>query len=187
MKSETQDDQSLALSFAQLEGNCYCCGKPGHRSPACRHKDRPKEQWAINKATAKFDNADNKKKNGVSWEKSLAQWSFLQSDEHLKETILLDSQSSVDLFSNPNMVEKVTLTGETLELRTNAGKLQIKKKATVPGHCNPVWFDEKAIANVFSLALMEDQYRVTYDSSKESAFIVHHPDVTIFCCVSTKK
>lgn len=33
MKSETQQEQTPALSFAQLEGNCYCCGKSEHKSP----------------------------------------------------------------------------------------------------------------------------------------------------------
>ena len=48
-KSDKQGEE-LNLSFAQMEGKCYCCGKGGHKSPQCRHKDKPKDQWAINKA-----------------------------------------------------------------------------------------------------------------------------------------
>ena len=40
----------MDLTFAQLEGKCYCCGKPGHKSPQCAHKDKPKPEWWINKA-----------------------------------------------------------------------------------------------------------------------------------------
>jgi hypothetical protein len=47
---KTSDEQEVNLSFAQLEGKCYCCGKAGHKSPQCRQKDKPKDQWAINKA-----------------------------------------------------------------------------------------------------------------------------------------
>jgi hypothetical protein len=38
------------MSFAQLKGRCYCCGKPGDRPPDCWEKDKiPREEWAINK------------------------------------------------------------------------------------------------------------------------------------------
>ena len=33
-----------------MEGKCYCCSKEGHRSPQCQDKDKPKAEWAINKA-----------------------------------------------------------------------------------------------------------------------------------------
>ena len=31
------------LSFAQLEGRCYCCGKVGHKSPKCWDKNKSRE------------------------------------------------------------------------------------------------------------------------------------------------
>jgi hypothetical protein len=41
------------MSLAQLEGRCYCCGKPDHRSPDCQEKDKiPRKEWAINKVEA---------------------------------------------------------------------------------------------------------------------------------------
>ena len=46
------DQESPALYFAQLEGKCYCCGKAWHKSPTCQFKDKPKVEWAINKAKA---------------------------------------------------------------------------------------------------------------------------------------
>jgi len=42
--------ESPKITFAQMEGKCYCCGKGGHKSSQCRHKNRPKEEWTINKA-----------------------------------------------------------------------------------------------------------------------------------------
>jgi hypothetical protein len=47
---EQDQDKIPPLSFAQMEGKCYCCGKAGHKSPVCRHKGKPKDEWAINKA-----------------------------------------------------------------------------------------------------------------------------------------
>jgi hypothetical protein len=32
---EDKDEQEVPMSFAQLKGRRYCCGKPGHRSPDC--------------------------------------------------------------------------------------------------------------------------------------------------------
>lgn len=43
------DEPITTLSFAQLEGKCYCCGKVGHKSTTCLHKDRVKSEWVINK------------------------------------------------------------------------------------------------------------------------------------------
>ena len=32
-----EEDQSTALTFAQMEVRCYYCGKKGHKSPNCTH------------------------------------------------------------------------------------------------------------------------------------------------------
>ena len=50
-KKENKDkpDKVLSLSFAQLEGICYCCGKKNHKFPNCCHKDKPKSEWNVNK------------------------------------------------------------------------------------------------------------------------------------------
>ena len=44
------------MTFANLELKCYVCGKPGHTSKQCRHKDKiPRTEWAINQ-TARNEN-----------------------------------------------------------------------------------------------------------------------------------
>ena len=55
-KDKEEDDKQEgvdvpSLTFAQLEGKCYVCGKGGHMSKSCNVRDKiPKGQWAINKA-----------------------------------------------------------------------------------------------------------------------------------------
>ena len=42
--AKDQNDEVVEQSFAQMEGKCYCCGKPGHLSNKCRLKDKmPKD------------------------------------------------------------------------------------------------------------------------------------------------
>jgi hypothetical protein len=50
-KEDKNDEEVTPLLFAQMEGKCYCCGKPGYKSPECRSKEKiPGEEWAINKS-----------------------------------------------------------------------------------------------------------------------------------------
>jgi hypothetical protein len=189
------------LSFAQIEGRCYCCGKPGHKSPQCRHKDKPKDQWAINKTpeirqvqnvmseqsamthtaddlsavtspTAATANTNTDQSLPFTWMGVQATQMAQNTRTNTKDWILLDSQSSVDLCCNPALVQNITGVDETLVLSTNAGDLITDQKADVPDY-GQVWYDKNPMTNIFSLAEIEKRYRVTYDSQKESALIVH--------------
>ena len=38
------EEDSPTFNFVQvLQGKCFCCGKPGHKSPKCYHHNKPKE------------------------------------------------------------------------------------------------------------------------------------------------
>jgi hypothetical protein len=90
----------------------------------------------------------------------------------------LDNGSALSLFGNPKMVTNIRESKTTLELATNAGTRTTKKIAGVPGY-SMVWYDETAIANIFGLSKLKKKHRVTYDSEKEKAFIVHMNDNTL--------
>jgi hypothetical protein len=70
-------------------------------------------------------------------------------------------------------VQDIKESQEELILATNGGKLSTKMTATVPGYPIRVWYHPKAITNIFAFHEMEKLYRITYDSKKEKAFIVH--------------
>jgi hypothetical protein len=93
--------------------------------------------------------------------------------EHLKDVILLDTGSTLKAtFMNPEMVTQIQESQTPISMTTNTGEKTIELEANVPG-LGHTWFDPKQIANVFGFSHMADKYRITYDSDKEDAFLVH--------------
>ena len=90
----------------------------------------------------------------------------------MRRVVLLDNQSSENVFANAELVTDIRPSKKTLQLATNAGVLKTNQIATVPLF-GEVWYNPEAITNIFSLAKMIQQHKVTFDSSKEDAFIVH--------------
>jgi hypothetical protein len=91
----------------------------------------------------------------------------------LKEVILLDSQSTMDLFCNRALVENVNNSKTTMRLQSNGGHMIVKREATVKGYRKNVWYSEKAITNIVALSNVIKQYRVTYDSDDLKFVVVH--------------
>ena len=131
-EQEQENDAIPPLSFAQMEGKCYCCGKPGHKSPTCCHKTKPKDEWAINKAeinnqqqhaqhskkieeievnvkttepeSSASAKADDSTINTVGW--AGTHFQLIQSLNMQDET-LLNTASSTSLFGNEQYVNDI--------------------------------------------------------------------------------
>jgi len=86
--------------------------------------------------------------------------------------ILLDSQSTVDVFSNPKLLSNIHDTRPSLTLYCNAGKATINKKGDLKGY-GTVWYHPDGIANILSLHNVQKKYKVTYDSAQGNGFMVH--------------
>jgi hypothetical protein len=205
-KDKDKEDEEVNLSFAQLEGRCYCCGKAGHKSPSYREKNKPKDEWAINKAQQSHAQAASAEASAVGsvsvptvptgqattpprsdssggshsrWAGAHVKIQFHQQAVEMRNWILLDNQSSVTVFCNNDMVRNIRDSKEgNMYLETNGGTLVTTKKADLP-QWGEVWYNDRAITNIFSYAEMSDKYRITYDSGKEDAFVVHLPTKTI--------
>ena len=168
-------------------------------SPECPERGtREKKDWVVTQATLHMQaegeqkeerDADtvassrsNKSTNQSGWTGSVSTLQVMraQSMFHdrmidntiLKNNILLDSGSKLSIFANPDLVQDIKTSTTMLEMATNGGTTMSNKVAQVPGF-GQVWYNEKAITNIFGLSDLKNKHRVTYDSAKEDAFIVH--------------
>ncbi|KAL7581337.1 hypothetical protein ACA910_006095 [Epithemia clementina (nom. ined.)] len=109
--------------------------------------------------------------------KSISGWAGVHinmyQSSNMKDWILLDNQSTVSIFGNEKLVYDIHKVKETMDLSTNAVTYEVRHKATVPGF-GLVWFDNRAITNIFNFAEMEDKHRISYeDHNGKNAFVVH--------------
>ena len=95
-------------------------------------------------------------------------------DAHINPNwILLDSESSEHIFKNGSLLENIepTTDGETLRLFSNGGFIDTNQKGKFGNFS--VWYNPRSLANILSLALVTEQYRVTLDTGVDNAFVVH--------------
>jgi hypothetical protein len=118
--STNKEDGSKETSFAQVgkDKTCYCCGKKAHISPECPQKS------TITRGSSK-----------IGWSALQIEWKeSLYTDNRdamsrMKNCILLDSDSTLSLFSNPELVENIrSCTGykcrcQTQQQRSNCIRL----------------------------------------------------------------
>jgi hypothetical protein len=93
-------------------------------------------------------------------------------DLDLKNVTLLDSQSTVDLFCNPNLVSNVRETDKQMRLKSDGGTMLVNHEATMKGCNSEVWFSNDATTNIVALSNLIKQHQVACDS-KDQMFAVH--------------
>ncbi|KAL7559814.1 hypothetical protein ACA910_003978 [Epithemia clementina (nom. ined.)] len=105
-------------------------------------------------------------------------YSFLHGHIIPASRILLDNQSTVDIFSNPQLLRNIHSTDQSMKIHCNAGVAITNQQGILPGYAN-VWYHPQGIANILSLAQVKEKYKVTFDSSNGNEFHVFKPDGTI--------
>jgi hypothetical protein len=70
----------------------------------------------------------------------------------LREIILLDSQSTMDLFCNAALVTKNCKSTTSMRLNSNGGTMVVTRKVTMPGYNKDVWFSTRVITNIIALS-----------------------------------
>ena len=76
--------------------------------------------------------------------------------------LLINSESSVDIFNNADLLTKIHHVKKSLKLHCNAGHVQVTKKGWFREI--KVWYHPKGIANILSLKMLKNRHHVTYDS-----------------------
>ena len=85
--------------------------------------------------------------------------SYVQTNKHMYDWILLDICSLIDLFCNRSFMCNMHQVNTTLSLAMNAGTMMTNLQAELPGY-STVWFDPQAMTNVLSFGNRAKQYPI---------------------------
>jgi hypothetical protein len=93
---------------------------------------------------------------------SKTSYSFATGKFSMRNHLLLDNQSLVHVFCNPQFVSNVRSAERQLKLTSNGGHLPISEVADFDGFNKEVWYSEDAITNILSLSLVKREYSISY-------------------------
>jgi hypothetical protein len=177
----------------QKKATCHHCGEVGHVRPNCPAlKDADDKEPDVDKsdATSKDKKTEKKKKktsfaqqaaetdNESEPESQFTNFGFCAATSNrinLREMMLLDNQSTVDLFCNRKLVSRVWRTEDSMTVHGNGGALTTQCKAHIKNYGDG-WFHSKALTNILSLKNAGNKYHVTHNSLGDGAFIAHKPN-----------
>jgi len=89
--------------------------------------------------------------------------------------ILLDNQSTHEVFSNAKLLTNIRQVSRSLRIHTQAGTATTNWKGDLDGY-GPAWHCKGGIANILSLAKVRARCCVTFNSNSGNEFLVHKED-----------
>ncbi|KAI2491042.1 Reverse transcriptase (RNA-dependent DNA polymerase) [Fragilaria crotonensis] len=173
---------------------CHRCRQKGHYASECDNErvtdDKPKDTKAKSQTgtTLLTDGAHEYDADFLDDQPEYDDFQFVNHDEtgvamqigkdgRLPQTwILLDNQSTVDVFCNKRMLSNIREHTNAMDIHCNAGITSTKWIGELKGY-GTVWYNPSGIANILSLSRVKEHgYRVTFDTSEGNAFHVHKSD-----------
>ncbi len=92
---------------------------------------------------------------------------------NLKNVILMDSGSTLkSTIANPDFLTNIRVSQNPINMATNIGSKAITLEGDMPG-LGVTPFDETHMTNILGLSKNAKEHRITYDSAKEDAFLMH--------------
>ena len=157
---------------------CHKCGKQGHYANECTDGSHETGTALITAGieAGDFDSSEHfqflQHETGASM--NTAAGGYVP-----KSWILLDNQSTVDVFHNADLLANIRESKGHLDIHCNAGVASTNLVGELPGY-GTVWYHPKGIANILSLSRLKARagFRVTYDSKNGNEFVVEKPDGT---------
>jgi hypothetical protein len=144
---------------------CYNCGSTEHLQHQC------KKIWPAAATSMATNEAATVSKVGVTFSQQ-------KHSANIPDTvILLDNQSTVDLFRNEKLLTNIREVPTWMVVNCNAGTIKTNKMGDLGGY-GPVWFYPKALANILSLAQVRKKFLVEYLmlGVDRPMFVVNKPD-----------
>ena len=97
----------------------------------------------------------------------------------MQKWLLLDNQSTTDIFCNKTLLTGIRKVPMTMNLKTNGGTLKCQEMGHLPNY-GDVWYHKDAITNILSLKNMKEKnYKINYDSMTGNMFTVSRGDTVL--------
>jgi hypothetical protein len=173
----TNDGKKPAKRAGKAHITCFNCNEMGHDSNECpKERLTGKQHLMAGVVDGEFEDDGFE----FTFHQGANRRSVLlnqPSSAVLKDWILLDNQSTVDVFYNERLLKNIRKADSFMNIHCNVGVTSTNLVGDLPRY-GEVWYHPSGIANILSLARVKDRHRVTFDSTNGNQFVIHKNDGT---------